>query len=96
MEEAHPEWDALSHDQKLALIRVVVEAEIAPALGRDGGGVDILDLVNGSQVTIAYRGACASCPMALYGTLGFIQQVLSSKVHSSLVVVPSLGNLPTS
>jgi Fe-S cluster biogenesis protein NfuA len=90
MEEPHPEWEDLSHDEKLALIRSVVEAEITPQLAYDGGGVDIVDLVHEKEVSIAYRGTCASCPMALYGTLGFIQQVLSTKVHSSLVVTPML------
>ena len=92
MEEPHPEWNTLSDDEKLALIRSVVATEIAPQLAHDGGGVEVLDLIGGTEVLIAYRGACAGCPMALFGTLGFIQQVLSTKVHSSLVVTPKLQN----
>lgn len=88
MEESHPEWDSLGQDERLALIRSVVEAEIAPHLHRDGGGVQIVDLVNGSEVLISYIGACASCHMALFGTLSFIQQILTTKVHSSLVARP--------
>ena len=88
MEEAHPEWDSLAHDERLALIRFVVDAEIAPHLHHDGGGVQVVDLVDGSQVLISYTGACASCHMALFGTLSFIQQVLTTKVHSSLVAQP--------
>ena len=88
MEEAHPEWDSLGQDERLSLIRSVVEAEIAPYLHRDGGGVQIVDLVNGSEVLISYIGACASCHMALFGTLSFIQQILTTKVHSSLVARP--------
>ena len=90
MEEPHPEWSALRLEEKMAIIRAVVETEVTPHLARDGGGVDVVDLVNDKEVVIVYRGACASCHMALYGTLGFIQQVLSTKVHSSLVVTPSL------
>lgn len=88
MEEAHPEWDALSQEERLALIRSVVEAEIAPHLHRDGGGVQIVDLIDGSEVLISYMGACASCHMALFGTLSFIQQILTTKIHSSLVARP--------
>jgi Fe-S cluster biogenesis protein NfuA len=91
MGEAHPEWDSLGQDERLALIRTVVDAEIAPYLQRDGGGVQIVDLVNGSEVLISYVGACASCHMALFGTLSFIQQVLTTKVHSSLVARPVLS-----
>ena len=88
MEEAHPEWDALGQDERLALIRSVVEAEIAPHLHRDGGGVQVVDLVDGSEVLISYMGACASCHMALFGTLSFIQQILTTKIHSSLIARP--------
>ena len=87
MEAPHPEWSSLTRDEKLALIHAVVEAEVAPSLQRDGGGVQIVDLV-GSQVLISYTGACASCHMALFGTLSFIQQILTAKVHSSLVAQP--------
>lgn len=89
MEEPHPEWNTLRHEEKLAVIRSVIETEVAPLLLRDGGGIDLIDLVNDTEVVVAYRGACATCPMALYGTLGFIQQVISTKVHQSLVVTPT-------
>lgn len=89
MEESHPEWDVLSHDEKLARIRAVIESDIAPQLELDGGGVEVVGLIHEKEVSIVYRGACATCPMALYGTLGFIQQVLASKVHPSLVVTPT-------
>jgi Fe-S cluster biogenesis protein NfuA len=89
MEEVHPDWNSLSHDEKLARIRAVIETDVAPQLGADGGGIDVIDLVHENEVSIMYRGACAHCPMASFGTLGFIQHVLTTKVHSSLVVVPS-------
>ena len=92
-EPPHPEWDSLTHDKKLALIRTVVEAEVVPALQRDGGGVQVVDLV-GSQVLISYTGACASCHMALFGTLSFIQQILTSKIHPSLVAQPVWPEAP--
>jgi Fe-S cluster biogenesis protein NfuA len=82
-----PAWDMLTNDQKLAIIRSTIEDEIAPFLARDGGGLSIIDLVD-STVRISYQGACACCPMALSGTLSFIQQVISTKVHPSLTVVP--------
>lgn len=94
MEEAHPEWESLHHDERLALIRRVVEAEIAPYLHRDGGGVQIIDLINGSEVLLSYVGACASCHMALFGTLSFIQQILTTKVHSTLVARPVWPEMP--
>jgi NifU-like protein len=95
MQEPHPEWNSLNHDEKLSLIREVVATDVAPSLERDGGGICVIDLVNEKEVTIAYRGACASCPMALYGTLGFIQHVISTKIHPDLVVVPTFADQAT-
>jgi GTP-binding protein len=83
------DWEKLSHDEKLAAIKAVIDADVVPHLARDGGGVDVVDLVHDTHVVILYKGACATCHMALYGTLSFIQQVLSTKVHPSLIVVPS-------
>jgi NFU1 iron-sulfur cluster scaffold homolog, mitochondrial len=82
-----PSWDMLTKEQKLAIIRSTVEAEIAPFLAADGGGLRIIDLVD-STVKISYQGSCACCPMALSGTLSFVQHVISTKVHPSLTVTP--------
>ncbi len=82
MEEA---WESLTKEEKLARIRASVEAEVAPFLARDGGGLSIVDL-DGCMVKIAYEGACAGCPMALSGTLSFIQHIITTKVHPSLRV----------
>lgn len=88
MDECSTGWEALSHEEKVARIKTVIDIEIAPLLVRDGGGLEFVDLIDDKEVVVAYRGACASCPMALYGTLGFIQEVISSKIHPSLVVTP--------
>jgi NifU-like protein len=84
----HEHWDALLHDQKLALIKEAVASHVLPMLARDGGGIEVLGLED-HTVAIAYKGACAFCPAAIGGTLSFIQHTLQEKVHPSLTVVPS-------
>lgn len=84
------DWQTATKEEKLQLITSVVTTELDPMLARDGGGIDVIDLVDDAKVLISYRGACAGCPMAASGTLSFIQEVLAEKVHAGLVVVPTL------
>jgi len=82
------EWESLEQSEKLVEVNKAVDEHVLPMLARDGGGIEVVD-IEGDTVKIAYQGACVGCPMALQGTLSFIQQVLQSKVHSSLTVVPT-------
>lgn len=50
----------LTNLQKIRLIEEVMERDIRPALKRDGGDVDLIDIA-GDIVTVAFRGMCAGC-----------------------------------
>ncbi len=50
----------LTNLQKMRLIEEVIERDIRPALKRDGGDVDLIDIA-GDTVTVAFRGMCAGC-----------------------------------
>ncbi len=82
------DWESLEESDRLIEVQKAVDEHVLPMLERDGGGIEVVDL-SGDTVKIAYQGACVGCPMALQGTLSFIQQVLQSKVHESLTVVPT-------
>ena len=75
-------------DEKLNRIMGVVDSRIRPGLAGDGGGVDIISF-DGQTLTIAYQGACGSCPAAGTGTLQFIEGVLQREVDPSIRVVVS-------
>jgi Fe-S cluster biogenesis protein NfuA len=81
-------FDDANKEQKLDRIRAVIEEHVAPQLAFDGGGVQVLDLME-NTVVIAYSGACACCPMALSGTLSMIQETLAEHIDSRLVVKPT-------
>jgi len=57
-EEAQKDWGEVE-----SRIEAVLEAEIRPALARDGGGV-ALERFEGGVVYLHMRGACAGCPSA--------------------------------
>ena len=92
LEGGYPGWDSLSQAQKMGLIEEIIARDIRPYIELDAGGIQVLDLINGHEVLIAYQGSCTSCFSATGTTLSYIQQVLRSKVHPSLVVVPDLSN----
>ncbi len=88
-----PGWDQLTKEQRIALIEEIIARDVRPYIELDAGGVQVLDLINGNEVIIAYQGSCTTCFSATGTTLSYIQQVLRGKVHPSLMVTPDLSNL---
>ena len=76
----------LTNLQKIKLIEEVVDREIRPALQRDRGDIDLVD-VAGDRVTIAFRGMCAGCQTSELTRRDFIQAKLRECVSPEIVVV---------
>ena len=94
--EGYPGWLELPLPKKLAVIEKIMDEELRPYIEMDGGGVEIINLIDDRELIIAYQGACTSCFSAVGATLSYIQQVLRAKVHPDLVVVPDMSgtNIP--
>ena len=54
--------------------------EIRPALQRDGGGVQLIDVTEDGIVKVKLTGACGHCPMSTYTLKQGIEQRLKAKV----------------
>lgn len=91
-----PNWQALSHTERLALIERVLDAEIRPYIAMDAGGIEVLNLVNDHELIVRYQGSCTSCFSSVGATLGAITEVLHKNVYPELVVTPNLDNLSLS
>ncbi len=89
-EGGYPGWEALSTPQKITVLEEILTQDIRPYIALDAGGVEIVELVNDTNLIIAYQGSCTSCYSSVGTTLSYIQQVLRAKAHPSLVVVPDL------
>jgi NifU-like protein len=76
----------LTNIQKIKRIEEVVDREIRPALQRDGGDIELVD-VSGDRVTIAFRGMCAGCQVSELTRRDFIQARLRECVAPEIVVV---------
>ena len=76
----------MSNLQKMKLVEEIVDREIRPQLRKDGGDIELLDIV-GDRVVIAFRGMCAGCHSAAFTRQDFIQGKLREFVDPSLTVV---------
>ena len=94
IEGGYPGWEKLSKEQKLTVIEEVLDRDIRPYIALDGGGVEVLDLVDDKELKIAYQGNCVSCFAAVGTTLSYIQQVVNGKIHPDLVVMPDIQTFP--
>ena len=78
-------FPALSNEDKLKAIEMVLDRSIRSNLAQDGGGVELKG-IDGNVVRILYQGACGSCATSTSGTLKFIQGQLRQQLHSDLEV----------
>ncbi|MBJ7448983.1 MAG: NifU family protein [Parachlamydiales bacterium] len=86
----YTDWPEYSDAQKLVIIEEIIAKDIRPYIELDAGGIQIVEIKNGSDIYISYQGACTSCYSATGSTLNSIQQILRAKVHPSIKVIPNL------
>ena len=75
----------LTNIQKIKMIEELFEREIRPALRKDGGDIELVDL-DGDFVTVALRGACGTCKKANLTLKEYVEKKLREQVLDSLVV----------
>jgi NifU-like protein len=89
--KGYPGWKELPLAKKLAVIEKVLDDDLRPYIAMDGGGIELLKLIEDKEVVIAYQGTCTTCMSSVGATLSYIQQVLQMKVDPDLRVVPDFG-----
>jgi NifU-like protein len=95
-EALYPGWENLDKSARKAVIEEVIQKEIRPYIELDAGGIQIVDLSDAHELFIAYEGSCTSCYSATGSTLNAIQQILQTRVHPAIRVVPDLSLLSKS
>lgn len=81
-----PGWEEFSLEKRRAIIEEVIDKEIRPYVELDAGGIRVLDVRADGQVSVAFEGACTTCPSSSGSTLSAIQKILKARVHPSLRV----------
>jgi Fe-S cluster biogenesis protein NfuA len=68
-------------------VEQVIEEKIRPALMRDGGNIQLVDVSDEGVVQVQLQGACAGCPGAIM-TLQFgVQKILQEEIQEVTKVV---------
>jgi len=79
-----PKTGKLSNLKKMQLVQEVLERDIRPMLMADGGDLELVD-IEGDNVLIAFRKACAGCASS-GNTAKFVEMKLKELVHDDLRV----------
>lgn len=62
-------------------------AKIRPALQRDGGDVELVDVAEGGLVKVRLTGACRGCPMSQMTLKAGVERILKQQVPEVTSVV---------
>lgn len=71
--------------RKIRLIEEVIEKEIRPLLRKDGGDIELVDVVD-NRVLVALRGMCANCQVAHFTLKDVVEARLREFVTDDLTV----------
>ena len=82
IEKAHKQ---LTNIQKIRLIEETLEREIKPALEKDGGNIELID-VDSNHVMVKLRGTCATCTASDVTLKNYVETKLHELVAPELVV----------
>jgi NifU-like protein len=75
----------LTSIQKIKLIEETLEREIKPALKKDGGDIDLVD-VDGNNVLVKLQGTCATCVASQITLKHYVESKLRELVAPELLV----------
>ncbi|MBL7180515.1 MAG: Fe-S cluster assembly protein NifU [Pseudomonadota bacterium] len=75
----------LTNIQKIKLIEETLEREIKPALKKDGGDIELVD-VDRNRVLVELRGTCASCTKSQLTLKHYVETKLRELVAPDLTV----------
>lgn len=75
----------LTNLEKIGLVQKTLDEKIRPWLKQDGGDIELID-IEGDDVYVKLKGACATCIAAHHTMKQFVEQKLRSEVSAKLTV----------
>ena len=76
----------LTNIQRIKLVEETLNDEVRPALKRDGGDIELVD-VNGTTVYVQMLGHCSNCPSSGVTLTQYVQEKLRELVDRDITVV---------
>ncbi len=83
--DSAPVKKELTNIQKIRLIEETLEREIKPALQKDGGNIELID-VDGNRVQVKLIGTCATCKASQLTLKNYVEIRLQEMVSPDLIV----------
>jgi len=80
-----PKREKTANIRRMKLIEETIEHEVAPALRKEGGDIELIDVV-GDKVIVALRGKCTQCLLSGWTMENFVQAKLREFVSPEIVV----------
>lgn len=80
-----PAKKELTNIQKIRMIEETLEREIKPALQKDGGNIELID-VDGNRVMVKLIGTCATCKASQLTLKNYVEIRLQEMVAPDLIV----------
>lgn len=71
--------------QRMQMVTRVIDEEIRPSLKKDRGDIELLD-IEGTNVLVSLRGACAGCPSSQLTIKDLVQRRLRDAVDPEITV----------
>lgn len=75
----------MTNIRRMQLVTKVIEEEVRPALKKDGGDIELVD-INGTEVQVSLRGSCVGCPSSGVTLKDFVERRLKETVEDSITV----------
>lgn len=75
----------LTNIKRFQLVTKVIDEEIRPALNKDGGDIELID-IDGHEVIVSLRGACVGCPSSGRTLKDFVERRLKDTVEPEISV----------
>ena len=79
----------LSPAKKVLAVEKVLEAEVRPALRRDGGDIELVD-VDGTKIKVRFLGHCAGCMAANLTKNGLVEKKLREALGDDALEVEAI------
>ena len=76
----------LTNIQRMQLITQAIEREVRPALQKDGGDIDLVD-IDGRKVYVALRGACHGCSAANFTLKSLVETKINDFIGEEVEVL---------
>ena len=72
-------------------VKSVLFNEISPALQRDGGGVELVDIDEEEKIVkVRFLGACRGCPHSQMTFASLVERTLKERIPEMRKVIPAI------